>query len=201
MFVKKISLICSVFAMMAVLPHCDTFAATKKASKQSAIQTGTKVRTKVEVSGLYDQECYDAYYGCMDSFCISDNESGGSCTCSDLNAQYEKELLEIKGLLDEAERIRTVEVEKVQAGANADIIFGDGEREYDEDGNTTDIIKDLFEHYCREYFSDMKIGYFDDFSLDEVLKKSRVRNEWDEKLAAYKLAEETFLGLKVFETN
>ena len=47
----------------------------------------------------------------------------------------------------------------------------------------------------------MKIGYFDDFSLDEVLKKSRVRNEWDEKLAAYKLAEETFLGLKVFETN
>ena len=73
--------------------------------------------------------------------------------------------------------------------------------EYDEDGNTTDIIKDLFEHYCREYFSDMKIGYFDDFSLDEVLKKSRVRNEWDEKLAAYKLAEETFLGLKVFETN
>ena len=62
MFAKKLSLICSVFAMMAVLPHCDSFAAAKKsAGKQSAIQTGTKVRTKVEVSGLYDQECYDAY--------------------------------------------------------------------------------------------------------------------------------------------
>lgn len=128
--------------MMAVLPHCDSFAAAKKsASKQSAIQTGTKVRTKVEVSGLYDQECYDAYYGCMDSFCIADNESGGSCTCSDVNAEYEKELLEIKGVLDEAERIRTVEVEKVQAGANADIIFGDGKREYDEDGNIVDLDK------------------------------------------------------------
>ena len=80
-------------------------------------------------------------------------------------------------------------------------IIEDRHYEYDEDGNTTDIIKDLFEHYCREYFSDMKINYFDDFSLDEVLKKSRVRNEWDEKLAAYKLAEETFLGLKVFEPN
>ena len=140
MFAKKLSLICSVFAMMAVLPHCDSFAAAKKsAGKQSAIQTGTKVRTKVEVSGLYDQECYDAYYGCMDSFCIADNESGGSCTCSDLNAQYEKDLMEIKGLLDEAERVRTVEVEKVQAGANADIIFGNGEREYDEDGNIVDL--------------------------------------------------------------
>ena len=142
MFAKKLSVICSVVAMMAVLPHCDSFAAAKKsASKQSAIQTGTKVRTKVEVSGLYDQECYDAYYGCMDSFCIADNESGGSCTCSDVNAEYEKELLEIKGVLDEAERIRTVEVEKVQAGANADIIFGDGKREYDEDGNIVDLDK------------------------------------------------------------
>ena len=125
--------------MMAVLPHCDSVAATKKSNKQSAIQTGTKVRTKVEVSGLYDQECYDAYYSCMDSFCISDNESGGSCTCSDANAEYEKALLEIKGILDEAERVRTVEVEKVQAGANADIIFGNGEREYDEDGNIVDL--------------------------------------------------------------
>lgn len=73
--------------------------------------------------------------------------------------------------------------------------------EIDEDGSTTDIIKTLFEAYCKEYFSNKKIDYFDDFSLDEVLKKSRVRNEWDQKLSAYKLAEETFLGLKVFETN
>ena len=73
--------------------------------------------------------------------------------------------------------------------------------EIDEDGSTTDIIKTLFEAYCKEYFSNKKIDYFDDFSLDEVFKKSRVRNEWDQKLSAYKLAEETFLGLKIFETN
>ena len=112
----------------------DVIAAPAKVSKQNAIQTGTKVRTKVAVTGLYDQECYDAYYGCMDQFCISDNESGGSCACSDLNAGYEKEFLEIKDILDKAEYVRTVEVEKVQAGANADIVFG-GNRRYDEDGN------------------------------------------------------------------
>lgn len=80
-------------------------------------------------------------------------------------------------------------------------IIEDRHYEYDEDGNTTDIIKDLFAHYCKEYFSDKKIDYFDDFTLDDVLKKSRVRNEWDEKLSAYKLAKETFLGLKVFEND
>lgn len=138
MMFRKISIFGSLVVLMAFVPCADLCAATKKAAKQSAIQNGTKVRTKVEVSGLYDKECYDAYYGCMDQFCISDNESGGSCACSDLNAQYEKELLEIKELLAEAERIKTVEVEKVQAGAHADIIFGDGKREYDEDGNIVD---------------------------------------------------------------
>lgn len=137
MGIKNISWLVIMLGLVTVNTVAD--AATKKTSKQSAIQNGTQVRTKVEVTGLYDQECYDAYYGCMDQFCIGDNESGGSCACSDLNAQYEKELLEIKELLAEAERMRTVEVEKIQAGANADIIFGDGKREYDEDGNIINI--------------------------------------------------------------
>ncbi len=140
MVFKKLSLLCAFVIAISGL-HSDALAAVskKKESKQSAIQTGTKVRTKVEVSGLYDQECYDAYYGCMDQFCIADNENGGSCACSDLNAKYEKDLEDIKNILEEAERIRTVEVEKVQAGANVDIIFGAGERQYDEDGNIVDL--------------------------------------------------------------
>lgn len=43
--------------------------------------------------------------------------------------------------------------------------------------------------------------YFDDFTLDDVLKKSRVCNEWDEKLSAYELAKETFLDLKFSKTT
>ncbi len=112
----------------------DAMAVTAKTSKQSVIQKNTTVRTKVAANGLYDQACYDAYYGCMDQFCITDNSNGGSCACSDLNAGYEKRLADIKTKLDNAEYTRTVEVEKVKAGANADIIFA-GTRKYDEDGN------------------------------------------------------------------
>ena len=118
----------------ALFSSGDVMAAAKSAKKQSAIQIGTKVRAKVEAKGIYDQDCYDKYYSCMDQFCIVDNELGGSCNCSDDITQYESALEEIKKMVAEAERISTEEVEKVQAGANADIIF-QGTREYDEKGN------------------------------------------------------------------
>lgn len=128
---KKIIL--SVISMATVLAAGDSWAVSRT-TKQSAIQQGTTVRTRVEATGLYDQACYDAYFGCMDQFCITDNASGGACTCSDDSIEYEKEFAAIQEILDEANRLRTEEVERVRAGANADIIFT-GERRYDEDGN------------------------------------------------------------------
>ena len=122
--------------IVAVVP--DAFGAVKKTSKQSAIQSGTSVRSKTQAKGLYDQECYDLYYGCMDQFCISDNENGGSCACSDLSIEYEKQFSEIQSIFAEAERIASEEVEKVKLGAQADIVFT-GKREYDEDGNLVDV--------------------------------------------------------------
>lgn len=116
----------------------DSVAAVKKTSKQSAIQSGTSVRTKTTAKGLYDEECYDLYYGCMDQFCISENENGGSCACSDLSVEYEKQYTEIQSIFAEAERIASEEVEKVKLGAKADIVFT-GKREYDEDGNLVDV--------------------------------------------------------------
>ena len=110
--------ICGVVAVGAG----DALAAVNT-SKQAAIQTGTNVRARLTATGLYDQECYDAYYSCMDQFCIADNASGGSCACSDENAKYEQQLAEIQDIMDEVARIRTEDVEKVRAGANADIIF------------------------------------------------------------------------------
>jgi len=116
----------------------DSFAATK-AKKQSALQMGTKVRAKVEATGVYDQDCYDKYFGCMDAFCIADNENGGTCMCSDDAAKYDEQLESIQKTLAEAERIRTEEVEKIQAGANADIIFNGGERIYKDDGSVAKV--------------------------------------------------------------
>ncbi len=124
---KKIAFI----ALMVALP-CVAFAAVAK--KQSAIQNGTNVRARVAATGIYSAECYDAYYGCMDQFCISDNVNGGSCACSNDNAKYEDELKEINEMLAEAERVSTVEVEKIKLGSNVDIVFGGG-RTYDDKGN------------------------------------------------------------------
>ena len=123
----------SVIGFSALLVALDSYGLTRT-TKQSAIQLGTTVRTKVEATGLYDQACYDAYFGCMDQFCITDNASGGACTCSDDITEYDNELAEIQDILDEANRLRTEEVERVKAGADADIIFT-GERRYDADGN------------------------------------------------------------------
>lgn len=137
---KKLGAFCSVLAALTVMSSTDVMAATKKTSttKQSTIQKGTSVRAKVTATGLYDQECYDAFYGCMDQFCISDTSNGGSCACSDASFEYEKQFKAIQDKMIEAERIATEEVEKVQAGADADIIFT-GKREYNDDGSIVDL--------------------------------------------------------------
>ena len=133
MVIKKY--IFSFCCFMVLWGAADSYALTRTTTtKQSAIQNGTTVRTKIEATGLYDQDCYNAYFGCMDQFCITDNSNGGSCGCSDDIIEYEKEFSEIQDILDEANRIATVEVERVKAGANADIVFT-GERRYDENGN------------------------------------------------------------------
>jgi len=129
-------------AVSALLGTGDVMAASKVSKtvkKQAAIQFGTKVRGKTEAKGLYNQECYDKYYGCMDQFCIVDNEFGGSCNCSNDITKFQEALDDIKKMLADAERINTEEVEKVKAGANADIIFK-GTREYDEKGNIVQTV-------------------------------------------------------------
>ena len=145
------SVFCGVIADAAVV-----------ARKQSAIQTGTTVRARTEATGVYDQECHDAYYGCMDQFCIMDNVNGGSCACSDLNADLEKQFSAIQDTLTEAERIRTVEVERVKAGANADIIFN-GARQYDKNGN---VIYSFGETESKEQQRQNLLSLWDDMSFD-----------------------------------
>ncbi|MBR3147969.1 MAG: hypothetical protein IKF41_01320 [Alphaproteobacteria bacterium] len=127
--------------LVALVGVVDAGAATKNTvvKKQAALQAGTKVRTRLAPTGIYDEACYNQYFGCMDQFCIVDNENGGSCMCSDDAAKYDEQLEAIKNTLVEAERISTEEVEKIQAGANADIIFNGGERIYNEEGNVVKV--------------------------------------------------------------
>ncbi len=189
---KRFGFLCSVCALLVALPSGDAFAATKKASKQSAIQKGTSVRAKTSAAGLYDQECYDAYYGCMDQFCISENENGGSCACSDLSIEYEKQFAEIQEILAEAERISTVEVEKVKAGANADIVFT-GKREYDKDGNVIDV-DDLDKNDKAKKRADLLLLWDSNVDEDEEEFGNSIGNIADLTGASlYKAAEEICL--------
>ena len=125
----------SILSLLFIVPVVAFAAAAKK---QSAIQNGTNVRARVTATGIYSTECYDAYYGCMDQFCMSENVNGGSCLCSNNNQKYEDELAEINEMLAEADRIKTVEVEKIKLGADADIVFT-GERKYDAAGNVIKV--------------------------------------------------------------
>ncbi len=122
------------FSVLSLLFIVPIVAVAATAKKQSAIQNGTNVRARVAATGIYSTECYEAYYGCMDQFCMSENVNGGSCLCSNNNQKYEDDLAEINKMLTEADRIKTVEVEKIKLGSNADIVFT-GERKYDDKGN------------------------------------------------------------------
>ena len=126
---KKIYPVVYAVMALAVIP---ALAATAK--KQSVLQSGTTVRTKVEAKGIYSQECYDAYYGCMDQFCITENSNGGSCGCSNKNEKFEAQLLELTKKMADIDAKKDEEVERINLGAKADIVFGDGKREYDADG-------------------------------------------------------------------
>lgn len=60
-----------------------------------------------------------------------------------------------------------------------------------------DAIITLYTHYCRECYTSEHIEYFDDYSLAEVLSKSKIREEWDKKFDIAKEAKEQFLDLKI----
>lgn len=58
-------------------------------------------------------------------------------------------------------------------------------------------ISHIFNSYCKEYYHTVKdICFFDDFSLEKVLEKSRIRNEWDSTIKSMEDAKKAFFGLK-----
>ena len=114
-------------------PQMPAGTAARAAMTNQVITTGAQVRQRVDMPNM-NEECRDAYFGCMDMFCMSDNVNGGSCQCSDGYAPFAERMDLIQRNLDEANRIRTIEIERVEAGALADILFHGG-RQYDAQGN------------------------------------------------------------------
>ncbi|MBQ5700285.1 MAG: hypothetical protein IIV74_03255, partial [Alphaproteobacteria bacterium] len=86
---------------------------------QKAINTGTKVATATK-NITVSEECQQKYDGCMDSFCMLDNENGGRCICSDKNAELDSILAEIEKLDQQSYQMATFGVEKLEMGTDAE---------------------------------------------------------------------------------
>ena len=93
-----------------------------RAATQKALNTGTKVAAATTNTSV-PQECQDAFYGCMDAFCMLDNASGGRCQCSDRIIELDQVLEDILKLDDQTYLMATEGVERIQMGEAADQVI------------------------------------------------------------------------------
>ena len=94
----------------------------RAATIKSVIGSGTKVATATE-NVVVSEECRQKYMGCMDSFCMLDNDTGGRCICSDKNAELDSILAEIEKLDQQSYQMATFGVEKIEMGAEGDTVI------------------------------------------------------------------------------
>lgn len=105
----------------ATAPTTTTVKA-RAGTKQNVINSGTKVATATQ-NTVVDEECWNKFSGCMDSFCMLDNATGGRCICSDKNAEYDSILAEIQELDNQSYQMATVGVERIEMGDDADAVM------------------------------------------------------------------------------
>lgn len=94
----------------------------RAAAKQKAVNMGTKVSSATENTVL-PQECQDAYYGCMDSFCMMANASGGRCRCDDRSEELDTVLDQIMKLDAQSKMLAEEGVERLERGKDVDAIY------------------------------------------------------------------------------
>lgn len=95
--------------------------AARAGAKQKAVNMGTKVASANE-NTMVPQECQDSFYGCMDSFCMLDNVSGGRCRCDDRSEELDDVLEKIMTLDAQSKTLAEQGVERLQRGDAADAI-------------------------------------------------------------------------------
>ncbi|MBO4480182.1 MAG: hypothetical protein J5742_00970 [Alphaproteobacteria bacterium] len=141
-----------------------------RAAKQNVISTGTKVATANQNTAV-DEVCWNKFSGCMDSFCMLDNISGGRCTCSDKNAEYDSILAEIQELDNQSYQMATVGVERIEMGDDADAVMARTKE------ITSSIEKDAEKNKSKRKSLDLSswntIGInFDDEDIEDVFSLS-----------------------------
>lgn len=96
--------------------------AARAAATQKVIGTGTKVAAATK-NTVVNEVCQQKFEGCMDSFCMLDNATGGRCICSNRAAELDSVLAEIEKLDQQSYQMATFGVEKIEMGADADQVI------------------------------------------------------------------------------
>ncbi len=95
-----------------------TISARAGATKK-VISSGTSVAAATK-NTVVSEACQQKYDGCMDSFCMIDNASGGRCLCSNKNSELDEILAQIEKLDQQSYQMATVGVERIEMGADAE---------------------------------------------------------------------------------
>ncbi|MDR1826126.1 MAG: hypothetical protein LBQ49_00355 [Rickettsiales bacterium] len=116
--------------------------AARAAKKSSALFAGDTPKIAAsKAAGIEGDPCKEEYWGCMDQFCIIDNDNGARCSCSNdiikLDKEYNEVVAKVEAEINRASEIETqiefggeVEVKKSRRrAAVVDVKDGDEEEE------------------------------------------------------------------------
>ena len=103
----------------ATVSSTNPVVAARAGTTQKVIGSGTKVAAAAK-NVIVNEECQKKYEGCMDAFCMLDNDTGGRCLCSDRNSELDTVLAEIEKLDEQSYQMATFGVEKLEMGADAE---------------------------------------------------------------------------------
>ncbi len=116
----------TVVARSATVAKVPTVAA-RAATTQKVVGSGTKVASATE-NTVADETCQAKYNGCMDTFCLVDNEAGGRCICNNKIFDLDKIQSEIDAQDLQSYKLATAGVEAVGADGEAATVSGRGRK-------------------------------------------------------------------------
>ncbi|HNY24935.1 MAG TPA: hypothetical protein PKJ33_00085 [Alphaproteobacteria bacterium] len=112
----------TISARSAATPMSAPVVSARAGTMQKVINSGTAI-SGVNKNIIVDEACKQKYYGCMDSFCMIENTSGGRCLCSDRKAELDKVQVQIQALDAQSYKMATEGVEKIEMGSDADKVI------------------------------------------------------------------------------
>ncbi len=120
-------------------PSTGSVVSARAGITQKVVNSGTAIAAAT-ANTVVDPVCQQRFFGCMDSFCMLENDNGGRCQCSNQKANLDTVLAKIESLDAQSYKLATEGVEKVELGSKADYVFqaaSDVEKQANSDQTTT----------------------------------------------------------------